>query len=106
MKLENFIVKTVAQGHQHSANKLTAQLRRKAYESGWSSAASRHLTVVPSGEAYNVSYPTEHKDLIEDHEFGSTTTPPNPVVRSFLAGIQDTDALGYVFRAARKAKLL
>lgn len=106
MKIEKFIVNAISQGQQHSAKKLTAQLRRKAYESGWSSAASRHLKVVPFDDRYHVTYPTEHASHIEDFEYGTTDTPPNPVVRQFLSGIRDTEALAYVVRAVRKAKVL
>lgn len=105
MKLENFIVKAITQGQQHSAKKLTAQLRRTAYESGWPSSASRHLKVIPVNDRYHVTYPTQHSSLIEDHEFGTPDTPPNPVVRQFMAGIRDTEALAYVVKAVRKARI-
>lgn len=106
MKFEHFIVKTLTQGQQHSAKKLTAQLRRKAYESGWPTHASRHLKVVPTVDSYTVSYPTKHGSNIEDAEYGTQSTPPNPVVRQFLAGIRNTEMSTHVDRALRKARLI
>jgi hypothetical protein len=106
VSLERFIVKTLTQGQQHSAKKLTAQLRRKAYESGWPTHASRHLKVVPTVDSYRVSYPTKHGEHIENAEYGTQDTPPNPVVRQFLTNIKKTEMTTHVDRALRKARLI
>jgi hypothetical protein len=87
--VSNFISKHIQQGQQKAAKKLTAQLRRKAYQSGWPSSASRHLTVVPSDLSYKVTYPSKH-----------------PVVRQFMAGVKDTEATAYFDRVLRKTRII
>ncbi len=106
MKIYNFIVKSLAQGQQHSSKKLTAQLRRKAYESGWPTDASRHLRVVSTDNKYRVAYPKKHATSIEDMEYGTESTPPNPVVRQFIAGIKDTEAVAHFDKVLRKARII
>jgi hypothetical protein len=106
VKIHNFIVKSLEQGQQHSSKKLTAQLRRKAYESGWPTDASRHLKVVSMDSKYSVSYPKKHAASIEDAEYGTQSTPPNPVVRQFIAGIKDTDSVTHFDKVLRKAGLI
>jgi hypothetical protein len=106
VKIYNFIVKSLAQGQQHSAKKLTSQLRRKAYESGWPTDASRHLKVVSTDSKYRVSYPQKHAAAIEDAEYGTESTPPNPVVRQFIAGIKDTESVAHFDKVLRKARII
>lgn len=106
MSVSNFISKHLQQGQQKAADKLTAQLRRKAYESGWPSSASRHLTVIPSDTSYQVKYPAKHSKSIEDAEYGTPDTPPNPVVRQFMAGVQDTEMTAYFDRVLKKGRFL
>ena len=106
MKIHNFIVKSLEQGQQHSSKKLTAQLRRKAYESGWSTDASRHLRVVSTDSKYQVAYPKKHANAVEDAEFGTESTPPNPVVRQFITGINDTEAVAHFDKVLRKARFI
>lgn len=100
--LSKFISKNLAQGQQKAANKLTAQLRRKAYESGWPTSASRHLTVFPHDTSYAVKYPASHADHIENAEYGTESTPPNPVVRQFMAGVGDTELSTHFDKALKR----
>lgn len=106
VSVSNFVSKHLQQGQQKAANKLTAQLRRKAYESGWSTKASRHLTVVPSDTSYQVKYPKKHANIIEDAEYGTPNTPPNPVVRQFMAGVRDTEMTAYFDRVLKKGRFI
>lgn len=104
--VSNFISKHIQQGQQRAAKKLTAQLRRKAYQSGWPSSASRHLTVVPSDLSYKVTYPSKHAQVVEDAEYGTEHSQPNPVVRQFMAGVKDTEATAYFDGVLRKTRIL
>ena len=106
MKIHNFIVKSLEQGQQKTSKKLTSQLRRKAYESGWPTHASRHLKVISEDSAYKVTYPSSHAQAVEDAEYGTQATPPNPVVRQFMAGIKDTDSLAHFDKVLKKAGLI
>lgn len=101
-RLSNFISKNLVQGQQKAARKLTAQLRRKAYESGWPTSASRHLTVFPQDTSYAVKYPSNHARAVEDAEYGTESTPPNPVVRQFMAGVGDTELSAHFDKAFRR----
>jgi hypothetical protein len=103
--VSNFISKHIQQGQQKAAKKLTAQLRRKAYQSGWPSGASRHLTVVPSDLSYKVTYPAKHAQTVEDAEYGTEHSQPNPVVRNFLTGVKDTEMTAYFDRVLKKGGL-
>lgn len=88
--LEYHLLNKIAQGQQKTAKRLTAQLRRKAYEYGWPSHASRHLNVVPRGKHFGVEYPDHHAKDIETLEYGTQDTPPSPLVRNFLSSIKDS----------------
>lgn len=100
--LSKFISKHIVQGQHKAAKKLTAQLRRNAYESGWPTSASRHLTVFPKDTGYAVKYPNSHANAIEDAEYGTESTPPNPVVRQFMAGVGDTELSTYFDKALKR----
>ena len=102
----NFFVNTLKQGHQHSANKLTAQLRRTAFQAGWSSAATRSLKVIPDGKQYKVSYADQFSSEVEAAEYGTDSTPPNPVVRQFLTNLRHTEATSHVDSILRRAGLI
>ncbi len=101
--VEHFLVKTVAQGQQKAAKKLTAKLRRSAYDSGWPTHAGRHLKVLPEIGGYSVTYPKKHADRIERLEYGTQDTPPSPVVRNFLSGIDSTHLSDHASHSMRKA---
>jgi hypothetical protein len=101
-----FFVNTLLQGQQHSANKLTAQLRRTAFQAGWPSDATRTLTVVPYNKHYRVSYADAFSSAVEDAEYGTQSTPPNPVVRQFLTNLRHTEATSHVDSILRRAGLV
>lgn len=101
--IEKFLVKTVGQGQQKAAKKLTAKLRRAAYDSGWPSHAGRHLKVLPEVGGYSVTYPKQHADHIEALEYGTQDTPPSPLVRNFLSSIDSTHLNDYAHSAIKKA---
>lgn len=88
--LEHYLLSGIAQGQHKTAKKLTAQLRRTAYEYGWPTHAARSLTVVPRGKHFGVEYPDHHATTIENLEYGTQDTPPSPVLRKFLHTLKDS----------------
>lgn len=64
-----------------SAKRLTAKLRRHAYESGWPVELSRTLKITPLDNGnFSVNYPARLESQILGLEFGDQNTPPNPAI--------------------------
>lgn len=66
------------------SRRLTAALRREAWESGWPASAARNLWVKHEDGEYQVFYPGHAKDHIESFEYGGHDSVPNPAIRSFM----------------------
>lgn len=106
MSFSRYIQKTLEQGQQHSAKKLTSKLRRTAYDSGWPTSASRHLKVVADNGSYNAVYPAQYAKEIEDVEYGTPDAPPNPTVRRFMASLPETEYTNFVVSKLRKDRVI
>lgn len=76
--------------NSHS-RRLSATLRRTAWEAGWPASAARHLWVRHQDGEYQVHYPSHAADHIENHEYGSEGKPPLPAIRQFMARIHGDD---------------
>lgn len=62
---------------------LTKELRRRARAAEWPSDVINSLDVIPNGGAISISYPEDLKTKVEDLEYGSMSSMPNPVLRPF-----------------------
>lgn len=79
----NFSNITSAAGKLH-ARRLTAKMRRDAYENGWPTNLSRQLKVKYDGGRLHVDFPTDIIEDILDLEYGTQNTAPNPVIHRTL----------------------
>lgn len=71
----------------NKASDLTEQLRDAAAKAGWPTFVVMQLEIVVNEGEYDVYYPREAKETIEVLEYGTETTPPNPVLRNFIKSI-------------------
>lgn len=85
-----------------TAKRLTAGLRRSAYQSGWTPEVTRNLSVKHDGKGFDVSIPDEYKEKAMDHEYGNESSRPTAVIRKFKNHNMDSKAffgsLGSVVR--------
>lgn len=65
----------------------TANLRAAATSAGWPVIAVAQLSVVLRNGSYSVNYPDSIREQVELLEYGTETTPPNPVIRNFTASL-------------------
>lgn len=84
---QDLILQATASAFYKGPRKLTAQIRRVAYENQVPN--SRHLSVEFDGWNPIVTYPPEHKAEIDNFEMGnhSMGIAANPILRKFLTSI-------------------
>lgn len=71
------------QAGSRTAKKMTAALRRQAFEAGWPRAAGRRLRVEHNQGEFSIVFPEEAQELVHDYEFGTQDRPPTAVLRKF-----------------------
>ena len=82
----------LAGAHSIHSRKLSAALRRSAYEAGWPVSAARHLWVTHEEDGeYGVRYPGHVADHVEAHEYGEGDRPGLPVIRQFMNRLDHHD---------------
>jgi len=64
--------------------KFTLLLRKDAVAAGWPSKLVNSLKVVIDESGLSIEYSEENAEAIEDLEYGTYTSSPNPVMRLFL----------------------
>lgn len=74
------------------APKFTLMLRKDAVAAGWPAKCVNKLTVVVTSDGITIEYPEDLAEEIEDLEYGTYTTSPSPVMRSFIE--RHTEELG------------
>lgn len=72
-----------------STERLTRSLRDAAYKAGWPSDIIVSLNIRSSGSKLYLDFPQNFANRIDDLEYGSPTTAPNPVLRKFMSTIND-----------------
>lgn len=77
--------------HKH-AKRLSATLRRQAYQAGWPSSVARFLQVSYVNGIFAVGYPKQAAKEIEDLEYGTQDNPPSPVILRFMNRIDEYSA--------------
>lgn len=63
---------------------LTEELRDEATKAGWPTIVVIQLEVQIKDDEFEVYYPSEVSEQVEILEYGTETTPPNPVIRTFM----------------------
>lgn len=74
-----------------AAATLTHKIRAEAVARGWSPEVADSLIFSHDGKKFTFTIHPDHKSRALDHEFGTETTPPNPVIRKFLSNPQILD---------------
>lgn len=77
------ITRRIEQAHQRAATDATQALRAHAHSNDWPGNLTRSLKVVHDNGALRVDYPQYLADDIENLEYGTPSTPPNAVLRTF-----------------------
>lgn len=65
----------------------TADIRAAATSAGWPVIVVTQLSVILRKGRYSVDYPDSIREQVELLEYGTETTPPNPVIRNFTASL-------------------
>lgn len=65
----------------------TGELKAAATQANWPPVVILQLEVVMHEGRYVVDYPDSVRETVEILEYGTETTPPNPVIRNFLASL-------------------
>lgn len=66
---------------------LTEQLQEETTKAGWPTIVSMQLGIKLVGGELDVDIPATIREQVEILEYGTETTPPNPVIRNFLKSI-------------------
>ena len=81
-----------------AAERLTPQFRQQALDAGWPSQIVMQMTVEEQDGDLYINYPPDIASQVDDLEYGSSTTPPNAVIRIFMA--DHTDGTNDIFESA------
>ena len=68
-----------------AADSMTSKIRSAAISSGWDAEVANNLHLKFEDGKFTLTVPSEYKSRVHDHEFGTQSTPPNPVLRKILA---------------------
>lgn len=84
------LLDTYAKAAAKEAETLTANIRNYARQSGWPVAIAMQLSVSNdrSDGKWSVKYPKAIDGQVIDLEYGTDSTPPNPVIRDFIREMQ------------------
>jgi len=77
------------------APKFTLLLRKDAIAAGWPAKYVNSLKVVITTTGMSIEYSDDYAEEIEDLEYGTQTSSPSPVMRTFID--RHTEELGEVF---------
>lgn len=67
---------------------LTSQLQDEAAKAGWPIAIVTQLGVRVLDGDLDIDIPATIKEQVEILEYGTETTPPNPVLRNFMMSLR------------------
>jgi hypothetical protein len=94
MNINDFSNKALVQ----AAERLTPQFRQAALDAGWPSELVMQMTVEEQDGDLYINYPPNIAGQVDDLEYGTPTTPPNAVIRIFMA--DHTDGTNDIFESA------
>jgi hypothetical protein len=89
--MSNSLLAAAEHAHNSHSRRLTAALRREAFQAGWPASAARHLWVNHEEGEFGVHYPEHAADHIESHEYGTTGRPALPAIRQFMNRLEQHD---------------
>jgi hypothetical protein len=68
-----------------AAKRLTPEFHRQALDAGWPSDVVMHMTVEEEDGDLYINYPPDIASRVDDLEYGTPISPPNAVIRIFMA---------------------
>lgn len=68
---------------------LTNQLQEEATKAGWPTVVVMQLSIEVINGELDVQIPASIRETVEILEYGTETTPPNPVIRNFLKSLNN-----------------
>ena len=84
MRIAEILEAAGKQGIVFEAEQLSAELQQYARSSGWPENICTQLHIRQEDGEYVASFPSNITDQVNDLEYGTQTTPPNPAIRTFL----------------------
>ena len=77
----------VAEAARQAASSMTSRIRSMAVEASWPDRAVQALSVVEADGDLEIKIDPEDATMVEALEYGTSSTPPNSVIRRFKADI-------------------
>lgn len=84
MRLSEVLSNALVEGASYDSSQVTQRLRAFLVEQGWPMAIATSVSVRNDGGNYIVYYPSNYSKRINDLEYGTESTNPNPAIRTFL----------------------
>jgi hypothetical protein len=81
-----------------AAERLTPEFRQEALNAGWPAQIVMQMTVEEQEGDLYISYPPNIADQVDDLEYGTLSTPPNAIIRIFIA--DHTEGTNDIFESA------
>lgn len=92
----------IARAGQETAKMMTARLRAEAESSGLASAAANSINVKFSKGSFTIHVPQKHKEAVDSHQYGSSTSQPNRFIHRFANRTEEAEK----FLLTRISKML
>lgn len=83
------VINAIRQAQADAANSMTERLRSSALASGWDAEVAKNISLEHDGKAFSLNIHPDYTGHVFDHEFGTETTPPRPVLRKHLLDPQE-----------------
>ena len=84
MRIAEILEAAGKQGAVFEAGQLSAELQQYARAAGWPENICTQLRIRQEDGEYIASFASSIADQVNDLEYGTQTTPPSPVIRTFL----------------------
>lgn len=84
MRIAEILEAAGKEGAAFESLQLSAELQQYARAAGWPADVCDQLSIRQEDGEYIASFPTIIGGRVNDLEYGTQDTPPNPVIRSFL----------------------
>lgn len=86
MRLSEILDKALVEGASYDSSQVTHKLRLFLVERGWPVTVANAVSIRNDNGTYTVYYPEKWSRQVNDIEYGTESTPPNPAIRAFLTG--------------------
>jgi hypothetical protein len=74
---------------KEAAKNLTPQFQKEAINAGWTSDVVMQMTVEEQNGDLYINYPQEIAQKVDELEYGTPTSPPNPAIRKFMSSYSE-----------------